>query len=49
MYGLFKEGLFPDVTNVSGEKVIMACWEHDYSTAKDVVNAVKTEMVALGM
>jgi hypothetical protein len=49
VHGYFKEGLFPDVTNVSGGKVIMVCWEHKYGTAKDVVNAVKAEMVAPGM
>jgi serine/threonine protein kinase len=47
--GYFKEGLFLDVTNVSDGKVIMGCWEYKYGTAKEVVNAVKAEMVALGI
>lgn len=49
VHGYFKEGLFPDVTNVSGVKVIMGCWKHKYGTAKDAVNDVKAEMVALGI
>jgi serine/threonine protein kinase len=47
--GYFKEGLFPDVSSVSGGEVILGCWEHKYSTAQDVLNAVKKEMAALGM
>lgn len=47
--GFFKEGIFPDVTNVSGGKVIVGCWEHKYPTAKDVVNAVMAEMEVLGL
>jgi hypothetical protein len=44
---LLKEGVYPDVTNTSGGKVIMGCWEHTYYTTKEVLNAVKKEISQL--
>lgn len=46
---LFSAGKFPDVSKLSGGNVIKGCWDYQYQTAKDVVEAIKSEMVALGM
>lgn len=46
---LFRDGVFPDVTNISGGQVIKGCWEHTYHTAEEVMNAVKTEISSLGV
>jgi len=45
----FRAGKFPDVSKLSGGNVIKGCWDYRYQTAKDVVQAIKSEMVALGM
>lgn len=46
---LFMEGRFPDLSEQSGRGVIEGCWDHHYKTAKDVLDALKTEMESLGI
>lgn len=46
---LFQARKFPDVSNLSGGKVIKGCWDHQYRTAEDALRAIKSEMAALGM
>lgn len=41
---LFTDGKFPDLTNVIGREVIQGCWDHQYGTGKDVLEALKSEM-----
>jgi len=44
---MFTAGIFPDVSNLRGGKVIKGCWNHQYKTAEEVLWAVKSEMAAL--
>ena len=46
---LMKAGDFPDVSKLSGGNVIKGSWDHQYQTAREVLEAIKTEMVALGI
>jgi serine/threonine protein kinase len=46
---LFTAGKFPDVSKLSGGNIIKRCWDHQYKTAKDVLEAIKSEMVALSI
>ena len=46
---LFEAGNFPSVSKLSGGDVIKGCWHHKYKTAKDVLEALRSEMVALSM
>ncbi|KAB5515437.1 kinase-like domain-containing protein [Coniochaeta sp. 2T2.1] len=44
--GWFKQGHFPPVSHVIGGNVIRGCWDHQYKTAEEVLNAVRSEIVA---
>ena len=41
---LFSQGQFPDVTELTGEKVVMGCWMKRYSTAEEILEAIDVEM-----
>jgi hypothetical protein len=41
---LFMDGKFPDLSNVIGGEVIKGCWDHQYRTGKDVLEALKSRM-----
>lgn len=43
----FEQGRFPPVSEVIGGNVIRGCWDHRYKSAEEVLNAVRSEMVAL--
>jgi serine/threonine protein kinase len=45
----FKAGVFPDVSHLSGGKVIKECWQHQHKTAENVLEAIKSEMKVLDM
>lgn len=45
---LFTAGQFPDVSDIHGGDVIKGCWSHQYKTAAEVLEAVRSKMVALG-
>lgn len=42
----FGEGHFPEVSHLLGGNVIQGCWDHRYTTAEEVLDAVRTDMVA---
>ena len=46
---LFEQGRFPNLSKLTGGKVIQGCWNHQYATAEEVLMAVKAEMAALEM
>ncbi|KAF2756765.1 kinase [Pseudovirgaria hyperparasitica] len=45
----FAAGQFPDISNVPGGKVIKGCWDHTYSSADEVVKAIRLEMARMSM
>ncbi|KAB8356466.1 hypothetical protein FH972_024049 [Carpinus fangiana] len=46
---LFKQGKFPDVTHINGGHIVKGCWNHQYATGREVLDAIKLEMEALGL
>ncbi|KAL8743379.1 MAG: hypothetical protein Q9190_004259 [Brigantiaea leucoxantha] len=45
----FEQGDFPDVSDLGGGDVIKGCWEHQYSTAEEVLQAIRLGRVAAGV
>lgn len=43
----FEQGDFPAVSDLSGGDVIKKCWEHQYNTAEEVLQAVRLEKEAV--
>ncbi|KAI0539697.1 kinase domain-containing protein [Xylaria digitata] len=42
----FKMGCFPSVSHMIGGDVIKGCWDHQYNTADEVLEAVQAKMIA---
>lgn len=42
---MFAKGIFPDVSELRGGKVIKGCWDHQYKTAEEVLWDIRSEMV----
>ena len=45
----FEKGVFPAVSDLGGGDVIKGCWEHQYGTAEEVLQAVRLGRVAAGV
>ena len=43
----FNNGIYPDVTNVVGGTVILACWTGQYAAAEEVLQALETDIPTL--
>ncbi len=43
---MFAAGMFPDVSMLRGGNVIQGCWKHRYTTAEQVLWALKSETAA---
>ncbi|MCJ1474029.1 hypothetical protein MMC13_002687 [Lambiella insularis] len=41
---LFGQGQFPNVTELTGGKVVMGCWTKRYSTAEEILQAIEVEI-----
>ncbi|KAF1360121.1 kinase-like protein [Lizonia empirigonia] len=49
VYNMFMAGQFPDVSKLIGGKVIMGCWDHQYLSSEDVLEALKSEIKLQGI
>ncbi|EKD16956.1 uncharacterized protein L3040_006241 [Drepanopeziza brunnea f. sp. 'multigermtubi'] len=44
---MITKGVFPDVSSLRAGKVIRGCWDHQYQTTKEVLEAMRLELAAL--
>jgi len=44
---MFANGVFPDLSELRGGKLIKGYWDHQYKTAEEVLCAIKLEIVTL--